>query len=469
MLGLGLLGSVLFRFLLLRCSGRLRGGSGLGRSGYFRRAGRPGRARGARLGGFDDACADGQALLLRLDAALDGLISQDDDRLLVVYDLDERLAALHGQFVAVFIEEDHAAVQILRLRALAHPSAADVAAALEDFAHALAVQADHRTGGVVAGPGNIRADDDHVGIGAAFAGIRVDIGRAVAVSIVKARGLVVLIGGHIGRAGRLVADDQAVHILAAGKRLIGEKEGMDIGRRRAVREHGAHVQAHVVGRDVVFIAGTGEPTAVLGHAVEIIRMGEAAFLAVGDHPIFYVVLVPAALIAIEAVGAAPHFAQRGHRHARRADRSSGIGMLRHEQRQRARGAVRLNRQFIGDIRRGDAPVRQRARMGIDVGEHQLIFAREGLAGQRALAIEDRVFAGHVYSDLGGAIVAGLAQLLRAAADGEAAGGKVRSKRGQGQADGKQQGKKQTDQSFHDGISSFDCFDMSSSVYTDLFD
>ena len=331
------------------------------------------------------------------------------------------------------------------------------------------MQADHRAGRIIAGPGDIRADDDHVGIGAAFSGVCVDVGCAVAVSIVKPRGFVVLIGGHIRRAGCLIADDQTIHVFAAHERFVGEEEGMNMGRCRAVCEHGAHIQAHVVGRDMVFIAGAGKPAAVFGHAVEVIRMSKTLCLAVCNRPILDVVFVPAALITVEAVGAAPHFAKRRHWHARRADRSGGIGMIRHEKRQRTRGAVRLNRQFVGDICRGDAPMRQRARMGIDVGKHQLIVTREGLAGQRAFSVQYGVFAGDACGDLGGAVALGLAQLLRASADGEAAGGKVRGERRQGQQAGKQQGKKQTDQSFHDGMSSFDYFDISSSVHTDLFD
>ena len=48
--------------------------------------------------------SDRAALLLRLDAAGNGLVRDDDDGLLVIHDLDERLADLHGQFFAVFIE-----------------------------------------------------------------------------------------------------------------------------------------------------------------------------------------------------------------------------------------------------------------------------------------------------------------------------------------------------------------------------
>lgn len=61
---------------------------------------------------------------------------------------DERLADLHGQLFAVFIEEHHAVVQVLGFAAIARPASADVFAVLEDFGHALTVQPDDRRDGL---------------------------------------------------------------------------------------------------------------------------------------------------------------------------------------------------------------------------------------------------------------------------------------------------------------------------------
>ena len=82
------------------------------------------------------------ALFLRLDAARNRFVCDDDDGLLVIHDLDKRFADLHGQFLAVLVEEHHAVFEVLGCTAIARPAAADVFAVLEDFGRALTVQPD---------------------------------------------------------------------------------------------------------------------------------------------------------------------------------------------------------------------------------------------------------------------------------------------------------------------------------------
>ena len=123
------------------------------------------------------------ALFLRLDAARNRFVCDDDDGLLVIYDLDKRFADLHGQFLAVLVEEHHAVFEVLGCTAIARPAAADVFAVLEDFGCALTVQPDDRTGRVAARPRDIRADDDDVGVSAGFARIAVGVGVTVAVAL----------------------------------------------------------------------------------------------------------------------------------------------------------------------------------------------------------------------------------------------------------------------------------------------
>ena len=226
---------------------------------------------------------------------------------------------------------------------------------------------------------------------------------------------------------------------------------MQIRLRRAAREHAVHVHAHVVRRDVALIAGAREPLAVLGHTIEVLGRGKLFAGAVGRHPVLDVVAVAAALIAVEAVGAAPHLAQGRHRNASGTDRARRVGVLGQKQRERAGGAVRLDGQLIDDIRGGDAPVRQRAGMGIDIGEHQVGIAEERLAGQRAFAVHHRVFCGHADGDLLSAAILRLAQLLGGSGGGQAAGGKVRGERGQGQQQRGHQRQHRADQLLHVGM------------------
>ena len=209
------------------------------------------------------------ALLLRLDAARNRFVCDDDDGLLVIHDLDKRFADLHGQFLAVLVEEHHAVFEVLGCAAIARPAAADVFAVLEDFGHALTVQPDDRAGRVAARPGDIRAQDDHVRVGAGFAGVAVRIGVTVAVALEQPGGGVVFISGHISVGRRLVVDDDAVYILAALKPGLGEREGMRLGRFGIIRVHGAQVEPDVVRADVAAVAGAGEPVGVLADAVQI--------------------------------------------------------------------------------------------------------------------------------------------------------------------------------------------------------
>ena len=65
------------------------------------------------------------ALFLRLDAARNRFVCDDDDGLLVIHDLDKRFADLHGQFLAVLVEEHHAVFEVLGCTAIARPAAAD--------------------------------------------------------------------------------------------------------------------------------------------------------------------------------------------------------------------------------------------------------------------------------------------------------------------------------------------------------
>ena len=136
--------------------------------------------------------------------------------LLAVRDNPEHMKQLE-QLFTVFIEEHHAVVQVLGFAAIARPASADVFAVLEDFGHALTVQPDDRAGRVAARPGDIRAQDDHVRVGADFAGVAVRIGVTVAVALEQPGGGVVFVSGHISVGRRLVVDDDAVYILAALK------------------------------------------------------------------------------------------------------------------------------------------------------------------------------------------------------------------------------------------------------------
>ena len=235
-------------------------------------------------------------------------------------------------------------------------------------------------------------------------------------------------------------------------------------REGVVLNHGAHVQADVVGRDVVLVAGAGEPAAVFRDAVQVVGIGEALLGAVFLDPVLHVVGVAAALVAVEAIGAAPHLAQRGHRHARGADRAGAGREIAHEHGQRAGGAVRLDRQLIDQIRAGDAPVRQRLGVGVDVGQHDAVRAGIALAGDRVHAVEHGVFTGDGDDDVLGAIACGLAQLLRRAAHAQPCGGEVRSKRhrwhGHQQAGERRQ--KQTDHFSHHRYPP--CRDVFSPVY-----
>ena len=225
-------------------------------------------------------------------------------------------------------------------------------------------------------------------------------------------------------------------------------------RRRGegiVRRDGADVHAHIVGRDMAAVARAGEPRAVLGDAVQIVGIGELALGAVLLHPLLHVVGIAPALEAIEAVGAAPHLAQRGHGHARRAHGADALREVAHEQRQRARGAVRLDGQLVDQIGAGDAPVRQRAGMRVDIGQDHLVRAAVRLAGNRVHAADDRVLARDGHGDLLGAVARRLAQLLRPAGRGQPRGGEIRGKalRGQGKQQAGERRQQQTDDVSHD--------------------
>ena len=106
---------------------------------------------------------------------------------------------------------------------------------------------------------------------------------------------------------------------------------------------------------------------------------------------FMLFLSRPALIAVEAEHAAPHLPQGAHRHARGTNRARAVGIIAHEQRQLARGAVRLNRHFIDQVGGGRAPVRQSRRVGVDGDERRAVFAGERLARNGVHAILSRAF------------------------------------------------------------------------------
>ena len=159
-----------------------------------------------------------------------------------------------------------------------------------------------------------------------------------------------------------------------------------------------HIQPHVMRTDVAAVAGAREPVRVFADAVHI-RVFQLFDAAVGLDPILHVVFVAAFLIAVEAEYAAPHLPQGAHRHARGTNRARAVGIIAHEQRQFAGGAVRLNRHFIDEIGGGHAPVRQGFWMRVDIDQNRIIVAVPALAGQRIYAVLDRIFARHVNGNL----------------------------------------------------------------------
>ena len=285
---------------------------------------------------------------------------------------------------------------------------------MEDFGHALTVQPDDRAGRVAARPGDIRAQDDHVRVGAGFAGVAVRIGVTVAVALEQPGGGVVFVSGHISVGRRLVVDDDAVYILAALKSGLGKREGMRLGRFGIIRVHGAQVEPDVVRADVAAVAGAGEPIGVLADAVQI-RIFQLFHAAVGLDPALHVVLVAPTLIAVEGEHTAPHLPQGAHRHARGANRTRAVGAIAHEQRQLARGAVRLNRHFVDQVGCGRAPMRQRRRVRVDGNERRAVFAGERLAGDGVHAFRYGVFLGHFQGDLARTVGFRRAELLGIAA------------------------------------------------------
>ena len=162
--------------------------------------------------------------------------------------------------------------------------------------------------------------------------------------------------------------------------------------------------------DVAAVAGAREPVRVFADAVHI-RVFQLFDAAVGLDPILHVVFVAAFLIAVEAEYAAPHLPQGAHRHARGTNRARAVGIIAHEQRQFAGGAVRLNRHFIDEIGGGHAPVRQSGRVGVDGDERWAVFAGEGFARNGVYASLYRVFPGHLEGKLFRAVGFRRAELL----------------------------------------------------------
>ena len=151
--------------------------------------------------------------------------------------------------------------------------------------------------------------------------------------------------------------------------------------------------------DMTAVARALEPAGVLADAVQV-GIFELFNAAVRLNPVLHVVLVPPALIAVEAEHTAPHLAERTHRHARRAHRTCTFSRIfAHEQRQLARRAVRLNRHFINQVCRADAPVRQSRGMRVNRNQRRAVIAAERLAGNRVHAVLHAVFLGHLDGQL----------------------------------------------------------------------
>ena len=279
------------------------------------------------------------------------------------------------------------------------------------------MQADDRAGGVVVGEGDVGADDDHVGVGGGLAGQRIGIGLAVAPAVIQPCRLVVLVRSQVGGIGRLVADDHARRVLAAGEARFVKQEGFGLGGYAVFLLHLVHEHGDVVRGDVVLVVGADVPLVdFLVHQLHV-GVGELAVLAVFLHPVLDA--GGTALIAEEVVRRFPHLGERGHGDARGADRTGHFRILAQEQRNLTGGTVLLNGQLIDEVGGGHAPVRQRAGVGVDVDEYGAVAAGPAFAGNGVHAVLDGVVAGDFHGDFGGAVVLGLAQLLRLAGYGEA--------------------------------------------------
>ena len=151
--------------------------------------------------------------------------------------------------------------------------------------------------------------------------------------------------------------------------------------------------------DMTAVARALEPAGVLADAVQV-GILELFNAAVRLDPVLHVVLIPPSLIAVEAEHTAPHLAERTHRHACGANRACAFRrIIAHEQRQLTRRAVRLNRHFIGQICRADAPVRQSRGMRVDRDQRRAVIAAERLAGDRIHAVLNAVLLGHLDGQL----------------------------------------------------------------------
>ena len=369
------------------CSG-LRRASGARRTGSLRTL-----FRGVCIG----AVSDHQTLNLRFDAALDRFVGNRDHRLPIIDDLDEGLADLHGKLVAVFIEEDHAVVQILRFRAIAHPCAADVMAVLEDLADALSIESDDRARGIAVHEGNVRANHDHVSERSAFSGQHIGVGLAISISIVQTGSLIVLICGQIcGRSG-LVRNDDAVHAFAASEAGIIKEESMRFRRCIVFFLDLIHDERDIIRSNVITVAGAIVPDALLLVHQLSVGIGELSVRAVFLNP--FLDAGRAALIAEEVIRRAPHLSKRCHRDTRGTNRTSDFGVVAHEQGNLAGRTISLNGKLVNQIGGSDSPVRQGTGMGVDVDQHGSVFALPAFAGNGIDSALRRIFVRNGHLDL----------------------------------------------------------------------
>lgn len=78
-------------------------------------------------------------------------------------------------------------------------------------------------------------------------------------------------------------------------------------------------------------------------------------------------------------------------------------ILAHEQSQGACGTIRLDGEFIHQIRRSHAPVRKRAGMGVDDHQRWLVFPGKRLSCDRIYSLLDGIFTGHGHGHAGTAV------------------------------------------------------------------
>ena len=290
------------------------------------------------------------------------------------------------------------------------PGAADVLAVLEDLGNALTDGLDDRTGVVVVEPGDVGTHDDDVRVGGRHAVERVIVGLAVAVALVQAGHLVVLVARDILRLGGLVVDGDLGHVHAGFQTGIGEQERTLDRLRGKLARDGVHVDLNVVRRDVLAVILAMEEIGVVALGALDEREDPAAALArIRMHlqrPAVHVDDEQAGvhdgvLPAVEDPRAVPDLTQGSHRDAAGTDRAGVARDVAHEQRESAGGAVRLDRHFKDDVRRRDAPVRQRFRVLVDIDADGAIATGPDLAGQRVDAVNNLVFTGNVHRDLAG--------------------------------------------------------------------